>query len=64
MAQPVKIDLNKKSFPEQKTIQNFNIDAQGFRKARNENSPTWEIGATIKLVPANLPMVGRSDGTG
>ena len=46
IAQPVKIDLNKKSFPKQKTIQNFNIDAQGFRKTKNENPPTWEIGVT------------------
>ena len=45
-SQPVKIDLNKKSFPKQKTIQNFNIDAQGFRKTKNENPPTWEIGVT------------------
>ena len=44
--QPVKIDLNKKSLPRQKTIQNFNIDAQGFRKTKNENPPTWEIGVT------------------
>ena len=44
--QPVKIDLNKKSFPKQKTFQNFNIDAQGFRKTKNENPPTWEIGVT------------------
>ena len=29
--QPVKLDLNKKSLPKQKTIQNFTIDAQGFR---------------------------------
>ena len=32
--QPAKIDLNKKSFPKQKTIQNFTIDAQGFRKKK------------------------------
>ena len=44
--QPVKIDLNKKSLPKQKTIQNFTIDAQGFRKAKNENPPTWEMGVT------------------
>ena len=25
--QPIKTDLNKKSFPKQKTIQNFTIDA-------------------------------------
>ena len=24
----------------------FNIDALGFRKTRNENPPTWEIGVT------------------
>ena len=41
---PAKIDLNKKWLPKQKTIQNFTIDAQGFRKTRNENPPTQEIG--------------------
>ena len=46
LSQPVKVDLNKKSLPKQKTIQNFNIDAQGFRKTRNENPPTQEIGVT------------------
>ena len=45
-AQPAKTDLNKKSFPKQKTIQNFTIDAQGFRKTKNENPPTWEMGVT------------------
>ena len=45
-AQPVKLDLNKKSVPKQKTIQNLTIDAQGFRKTKNENPPTWEIGVT------------------
>ena len=39
-----KIDLNKKWLPKKKTVQNFNIDAKGFRKARNENPPTQEIG--------------------
>ena len=43
---PAKIDLNKKWLPKQKTIQNFTSDAQGFRKTRNENPPTQEIGAT------------------
>ena len=46
VAQPVKLDLNKKSFPKQKTIQNFTIDVQGFRKTKNENPPTWEIEVT------------------
>ena len=42
-----KIDLDKKWLPKKKTIQNFNIDAQGgFRKTRNENPPTQEIGVT------------------
>ena len=41
--QPVKTYLNKKSFPKQRSIQSFTIDAQGFRKTRNENPPTWEI---------------------
>ena len=45
-AHPAKIDLNKKWLPKQKTIQNFNIDALGFRKTRNENPPTQEIGLT------------------
>ena len=39
-----KIDLNKKLDPKKKTIQTFNIDAQRFRKTKNENPPTWEIG--------------------
>ena len=43
-AQPVKIDLNKKSLPKQKTIQNFTIDAQGFRKRKNENPSTRKMG--------------------
>ena len=46
LPQPAKLDLNKKSFPKQKTIQNFTIDAQGFRKTKNENPPTWEIEVT------------------
>ena len=45
-AQPTKLDLNKKSLPKQKTIQNFDIDAQVFRKTRNENPSSWEIGVT------------------
>ena len=40
--QRIKIDLNKKSLPKQKTIQNFNIDGQGFRKTRNETPPKQE----------------------
>ena len=44
--QPAKLDLNKKSLPKQKTIQNFIIDVQGFRKTKNENPPTQELGAT------------------
>ena len=46
LSQPAKLDLNKKSFPKQKTIQNFIIEAQGFRKTKNENPPTWEIEVT------------------
>ena len=45
-AHHAKIDLNKKWLPKQMNIQNFNIDAQGFRKTRNENPSTWEIGVT------------------
>ena len=45
-AHPAKIDLNRKSLPKQKTIQNVTIDAQGFGKTRNENLPTQEIGVT------------------
>ena len=43
-SQPVKIDLNKKLLPKQKTIEIFIIDAQAFRKNKNENPPTREIG--------------------
>ena len=46
MSHPVKIDLNKKWLPQQMTIQNFNIDDQGFRKRRNENSLTHKIRVT------------------
>ena len=41
---PMKIDLNKKLDPRQKTTLTFNIDAQGFRKSKNENHLTQEIG--------------------
>ena len=61
--QPAKTDLNKKSLPRQKTIQNFTIDTQGFRKTRNENPLIWKIGVTNLPVPANVPMVGRTAGT-
>ena len=37
-AQPAKLDLDKKSFPKQKNIQNFTIDAQGFRKKKKWKS--------------------------
>ena len=43
IAQPAKLDLNKKSLPKQNTIQNFTIDAQGLRKTRNENPPMQKI---------------------
>ena len=46
VSQPIKINLNKKLDPKQKTIQTFNIDAQGFRKTKNENPLTLEIGVT------------------
>ena len=46
LTQPVKTDLNKRSFPKQKNFQNFNIDARGFRKTKNENPLTLEIGVT------------------
>ena len=62
--QPLKIDFNKKLDLKQKTIQILNIDAQRFRKTKNENPPTQEIGVTSKTVLANLPMVGRLAGTG
>ena len=43
-SQHVKIDLNKKLDHKQKTIQTFNIDDQRFRKTKNENPLTHEIG--------------------
>ena len=46
IAQPAKLDLDKKSLPKQKTIQNFTIDTQGFRKTRNENPQMREIEVT------------------
>ena len=44
MPQPIKVHLDKKLDSKHKTIQTFNIDAQGFRKTRNENVSTQEIG--------------------
>ena len=64
LPQPIKTDLDKKSLLKQKTFQNFNIDAQGFRKTRNENPAMQEIEITIKPVPADLTMTGRSASTG
>ena len=46
LSHPAKIDLDKKWLPKQKTIQNFNIDAQGFRKTRNGNPLRQEIDVT------------------
>ena len=43
---PARIDLDKKWLPKQKTVHNVNISALRFRKIRNENPPTWEIGVT------------------
>ena len=64
VAQPVKLDLNKKLDPKKKTIQAFNIDAYGLRKTRNENPPTWEKRVTSYPVLADLPTMGRLAGTG
>ena len=42
-AQPAKIDLKKKYLPKQKSIQNFNINAQGFRKKKEMKiRPRWK----------------------
>ena len=46
LTQPIKVDLNKKLDSKQKTIQIFNIDAQGLRKTKNINPPTREIRVT------------------
>ena len=43
---PTKQIWIKSGYQSKKTIQNFNIDALGFRKTRNENPPTPEIGFT------------------
>ena len=40
------MDLNKKSGAMHQTLIFFNIDAQGFRKTKNENPPMWEMGVT------------------
>ena len=44
LTQPVKIDLNIKLLPKQKTIEIFVIDAQALRKTKNEKPLTREIG--------------------
>ena len=41
-----KTDLNKKSGALNQTLIIFNIDAQGFRKTKNENPPMQEMGVT------------------
>ena len=46
VTQPVKINLDKKYYPKQKTFQTFNIDAKGFRKTKNVNHAMWEIGVS------------------
>ena len=63
VSHPVKIDLNKELDSKQKTIQTLNINAQGFRKTKNENSPKQKIGVTSSSVPVNVPIVGRSTST-
>ena len=40
ISQPVQMDLIKKFFPKQKTIQTLKVDTQGFRITINENPPT------------------------
>ena len=40
------MSLDEETVTKQKTIQNFNIDAQGFRKTKNKNPSTCEIGVT------------------
>ena len=42
--QTIKIDLNKELLPQQKSIEIFIIDAQAFRKTKNENPLMREIG--------------------
>ena len=58
-AHPAKIDLDKKWLPKQKTIQEFNIDARGFKKRRNENLLIWEVGAPAN--PSWLTCQPRAD---
>ena len=41
MVHYAKTDLNKKSGAMHPTLISFNVDAQGFRKTKNENPPTW-----------------------
>ena len=53
---PVKIDLNKKLYAKQKTIQTFNIDAQELRKNPTRGNRSYQL---TSAVPANLPTMGR-----
>ena len=45
-AHHAKTDLNKKSGAIHQDLIFFNIDAQGFRKTKNENPQTREMGVT------------------
>ena len=58
--QPEKVDLDRKSFPKQMTIQNFAIDAQGFRKQKMKILPhgKWELPAN-QCRPICQPWAGR-----
>ena len=42
-AQPVKMDLIKRSLPLRETIKIFKVDPQGLRKTINENPPKQEF---------------------
>ena len=64
MSHHAKSDLNKESGAMHQTLISFKIDAQGFRKTKNENPPKQEIGVTSKPVLTDMPIVGRLAGTG
>ena len=58
---PAKKDLDKKWLPKQKTIQNFNIDALGFKnkKWKSSNAGNRSYQLTHAGWPANQGQIGR-----
>ena len=54
VSQPIKRDFNKKSFPKQKTILIFKVDAKGFKTTLHEN-PAIQIKGPWGSISLRIP---------